>query len=131
MKVLSFLTSDAATDSFGKLNILGAFDTIQMKQIPAIHPVMSISLRILFEHDEVGDHHFTLKFLTPEKKDVVPPLEGDINITKIKETHIPSTINLIFNMNNVNFSTLGTYELQVIISGKIIDRLNIYAVRAE
>ena len=35
---------DAATDESGKLNLLGAFDTIYTQQLPAVHPQCSVRL---------------------------------------------------------------------------------------
>ena len=54
---------DAATDSHGKLNILGTFDTINAGQLPAVHPQCSIALRLVFSKMEEG--HKELK-LNPE-----------------------------------------------------------------
>ena len=45
---------DAATDSHGKLNILGTFDTINAGQMPAVHPQCSIALRLVFSKMEEG-----------------------------------------------------------------------------
>ena len=56
---------DAATDNNGKLNLLGAFDTIFTSQLPAIHPQCSIALRMTFNKVEEG---------VPARRDV--PAEG-------------------------------------------------------
>ena len=48
MNIEAFLLCDAATGHQGKLNVLGAFDTIYAKQLPVIHPACAIALRIRF-----------------------------------------------------------------------------------
>ena len=40
----------------GKLNLLGAFDTIYTQQLPAVHPQCSIALRLTFGHEDEGAH---------------------------------------------------------------------------
>ena len=48
MNIQVAVLCDAATDDNGKLNLLGAFDTIYTQQLPAIHPQCSIALRVTF-----------------------------------------------------------------------------------
>ena len=38
MNIQTAVLCDAATDDNGKLNLLGAFDTIYAPEMPAIHP---------------------------------------------------------------------------------------------
>jgi len=42
MNIQVAVLCDAATDDNGKLNLLGAFDTIYTQQLPAVHPQCSI-----------------------------------------------------------------------------------------
>ena len=48
MNIQVAVLCDAATDDNGKLNLLGAFDTIYTQQLPAVHPQCSIALRVTF-----------------------------------------------------------------------------------
>jgi len=55
MQIEVFVLCDAATaDHLGKLNLLGTFDTIWVKEIPTIYPQCTIALRIRFERIERG-----------------------------------------------------------------------------
>ena len=54
---------DAATDDNGKLNLLGAFDTIYTQQLPAIHPQCSIALRVTFFSGDEGKHTLQFNFV--------------------------------------------------------------------
>ena len=47
---------DAAADYNGKLSLLGAFDTILVQNVPAVHPHCSVALRIVFRDTDEGDH---------------------------------------------------------------------------
>ena len=51
MNIQVAVLCDAATDDNGKLNLLGAFDTIYTQQLPAVHPQCSIALRVTFSED--------------------------------------------------------------------------------
>ena len=48
MQVEIFSISDAATSENGKLNILGAFDTIWVRQFPALYPHCAVAVRMRF-----------------------------------------------------------------------------------
>jgi len=51
-----FVLCDAATDTLGKLNILGAFDAINAHQTPITHPMASIAARLRIERSDDGEH---------------------------------------------------------------------------
>ena len=54
MRLEIFSLCDAATADFGKLSMLGVFDTIWAIKIPAVHPQCAIALRVRFEKIERG-----------------------------------------------------------------------------
>ena len=47
---------DSAADYGGKLCLIGAFDTILVRQFPAQHPFCSVALRIVFRDTDEGKH---------------------------------------------------------------------------
>ena len=55
MNVEAFLLCDCATDQNGKMNILGAFDTLFFKEMPGVFKACSIAARVRFEKIETGD----------------------------------------------------------------------------
>ena len=61
---------DAATDYGGKLNLLGAFDTIHATSLPAIHPQCTIALRMTFNKVEEGSHRVRINFVDEDGKSV-------------------------------------------------------------
>ena len=57
MHIEVFSLCDAATvDAGGKLNILGAFDTIWAANIPVVYPHFGVALRVRFNSIERGEH---------------------------------------------------------------------------
>ena len=47
----------------GKLNVLGAFDTIYTPQMPAVHPQCAVALRVTFTPGDEGPHKLKLNFV--------------------------------------------------------------------
>ena len=77
---------DAATDSHGKLNILGTFDTIFTSQLPATHPQCSIALRMSFNKVEEGRHHIKLMFVDEDGQPVMRPVEMSFDVSMPEDT---------------------------------------------
>ena len=54
---------DSAADYGGKLCLLGAFDTILVRQFPALHPFCSVALRIIFRDTDEGKHTLRMNLI--------------------------------------------------------------------
>jgi hypothetical protein len=107
---------DAATDTAGKLNILGAFDTVFTSAVPFKYQHMALALRIRFTRIEEGEHKVKINFVDADGKPVIPPLDGKINI-RFAGNAQSAVGNLIINMNNVEFSSDGEYSIDIAING--------------
>ena len=70
MKLELFVLCDAATVSGGKLNILGAFDTIHSNHFPALHPQCALALRMRFSRMEEGLHKIRLTLVDADGRSV-------------------------------------------------------------
>ena len=66
---------DAATDYKGKLNLLGTFNSVYTKELPANYPQCSIVLRIVFKRVEEGEHKLRINFVDEDGKFVMPSIE--------------------------------------------------------
>ena len=122
MNVEAFLLCDAATDQQGKLNVLGAFDTIYAKQMPAIHPACAIALRIRFEINEEGSHPVKILVIDEDANPAGPKLEGNINV-KVGEGKNSAITNLILNIQRLNFKKHGQYRIDLTIDNQKITDL--------
>ena len=116
MNIEAFLLCDAATDERGKLNVLGAFDTIFSKQMPAIHPACSVALRIRFEKVEEGEHRVRLQIIDLDGKPVSPKLEGNITV-RVPDNVDSSAVNLILNIQGQKFENYGKFNIHLAIDG--------------
>lgn len=112
MNVQVAVLCDAATDDHGKLNLLGAFDTICAVQMPAVHPQCAVALRLTFTTADEGPHRLKLMFMDADGRAVMPPLEIGFEIALPEETHF-ATRNFIFNLQQVSFPAPGLYAVDI------------------
>jgi hypothetical protein len=103
---------DAATDQFGKLNILGTFDTIQTPALPAIHPQCSVALRITFNKIEEGQHKLKLNFVDEDGHPVMPDIDIPIEVLVPDDTIFLSR-NFIVNIQKLKFDKPGLYSINI------------------
>lgn len=108
---------DAATDSQGKLNILGAFDHIWSHQSPTVHPFCAIALRVRFAKSEQGSHHIRINFADEDGKPVIPSLDGSLNI-KCDPLANSAVANLILHVQHLKLDKFGEYSIDVSVDGK-------------
>jgi hypothetical protein len=117
MKVELLAMCDAATDSGGKLNILGVFDTIGAPKTPAIHPRCSIVLKIRFERIERGDHRLKLNIVDEDGTLVIPSLEAPLSI-KFPDAQPSATAQLILDLHNLSFQQFGEFSIDLAVDGR-------------
>ena len=80
MNVEIFALCDAANDSHGKLNLLGAFDSVWAKTVPAMHPACSVAVRLRFGQFETGEHRVAIHFIDEDGQMSMNPVEGAIQV---------------------------------------------------
>ena len=117
MNIQIAVLCDAATDYGGKLNILGTFDTIITRQLPAFHPQCSVALRITFSKIEEGSHKLKMNFVDEDGKLVMPSIDIPVDV------NIPAELNFlvrnfIINIQQLKFEHAGQYAIDVAIDGR-------------
>jgi len=117
MRLEVFSLCDAATADGGKLSMLGAFDTIWVGKIPAVHPQCAIALRIRFDKIERGEHKITVNFADADGKNIIPPARGSI-IVNFPDGQSSSSANLILNIQGLKIEKFGEYSIDLAIDGR-------------
>jgi hypothetical protein len=125
MQIEIFSLCEAATADSGKLNMLGAFDTIWATKIPVIYPQCTIVLRARFEKIERGDHKVAVHFVDVDGKNVIPPAQGDITMN-FSDQQSSGSANLILNIQGIRLEKLGEYSIDLAIDGKQEASLPLY-----
>jgi hypothetical protein len=118
MNIEVFSLCDAATvDVAGKLNVLGAFDTIWSGNMPAVYPQCAIALRIRFENIERGEHRVTVNFVDLDGKHIIPSANGKIDINFPDEQRSGSA-NLVINLQMLKLGNYGEYSIDLAIDSR-------------
>ena len=130
MDIEIFTLCDAATESAGKLNILGTFDRLISRQLPTVHPHCAIALRVRFDRIEEGDHHVKINLVNDDGQAVFPGLDGNISV-KIPPEGQSVCANLILNMNGLKFQKAGEYSIDLAIDGRHEKSLPVFIVLVE
>ena len=71
MNIQVAVLCDAATDDNGKLNLLGAFDTIFAAQLPAVHPQCAVALRVTFMSGDEGARKLRHNFVNADGRAII------------------------------------------------------------
>jgi hypothetical protein len=121
-----FALCDAATDYQGKLNILGAFDTVWARQMPTVHPLCAVAVRLRFARTEEGAHKVRINIVNDDGKGIIKPIEASINM-QFKDG-APSTLatNIILNLQGLKFENFGEHAIDLAIDGRHEASLPLY-----
>ncbi len=113
MNIQVAVLCDAATDDNGKLNLLGAFDTIYARELPAIHPQCSVALRVTFFNGDEGKHTLRLNFVDADGRSIMPDFPPiPVEVTLPDDVHF-GTRNFIINIQQLKFDEPGLYSVDV------------------
>jgi hypothetical protein len=108
---------DAATDDNGKLNLLGAFDTIYAPQLPAMHPQCAVALRVTFMSGDEGARKLRLNFVNADGRAIMPSIEIPVAVALPDDAHFV-TRNFIVNIQQLKFAEAGLYSVDVRLDDK-------------
>ena len=128
MKVEIFTLCDAATDSSGKLNILGSFDHIHARETPITHPLCAIALKIRFAKIEEGNHRLKITFVDADGKLVLPSLDASLAV-RCGPDESTVAANVVLFIQQMKLQGFGEYEIDLAIDGRLEGSIPLY-VRA-
>lgn len=117
MDIEVFVICDAATDSAGKLNVLGAFDSLLARTVPVMHPQCTVALRMRFARVEEGDHKIKISLVDADGRPVVPDLDAGMHV-QFRGPESSLAANMIMNLQRVQFKTAGEYSVNLAVDGR-------------
>jgi hypothetical protein len=113
MNIQTAVLCDAATEDNGKLNLLGAFDTIYAPQLPAVHPQCAVALRVTFMPGDEGQHQLALNFINADGRSIMPNFPAiPVEVALPEDVHF-LTRNFIVNIQQLKFAEAGMYSVDV------------------
>jgi hypothetical protein len=117
MKVELFALCDFAADYGGKLSVVGIFDSIFAKQMPAVHPHCCLAVKLRFEKIEEGQKRVRLSISDDDGKLVLPPMEIPINVVMPPDAG-SNTIQVVANIGGMKLDTFGEYSIDLALDGR-------------
>ena len=129
METEIFTLCDFAQDAGGKLTIVGTFDQIGSQTFPVIHPSCSLACRLRFSEKEQGVHDFKLRLVDVKGKEVIPSIEGNINVGMAANSQY-AAINIVGNLNQLKFEKEGRYSFELYVDGNWVTGLPLNLVKA-
>ncbi len=117
MDIEAFVLCDCATDSQGKLNVLGAFDTIWSRQMPMVYPACTIAARIRFAKIEESIHRIKINVIDADGRSIGPKIEDNITV-RIPKNEDSFAANLILNIQRMKLEDFGDYRVDLAIDGR-------------
>ena len=125
MNIQAFLLCDAATDTMGRMNILGSFDTIRARQAPVVHPQCALAARIRFERIERGEHQLRVSIADEDGQSVVPSLDTKLNVN-FPDQYASYAYNIVLNLQRMKFERTGEYTIDLALDGRQESSLPLY-----
>jgi hypothetical protein len=129
MQVEILALCDFAQDAMGKLNIVGAFDAITVREFPSSHPLMCVAARIRFQVYELGNHAVRMELVDGAGDRLAPPLDGAMNVDGIGGDS--ACANLALNVMNLRVEREGSWKLVLSIDGQERASVPLYIRRAK
>ena len=112
MNIQVAVLCDAATDDNGKLNLLGAFDTIYAPQLPAVHPQCAVALRVTFMPGDEGDRKLGVNFINADGRPIMQGIDLPVPVSLPDDAHF-LTRNFIVNFQQLKFAEAGLYSVDI------------------
>ena len=112
LEIITFC--DAATEYGGRLNILGATDSLAAIELPVRHPHSSIVVRLRAARIESGEHTVKLMIINLDSQPILN-IDGKMNVQFASGSG--GAVNLIINAVNLEFKEFGEYAIEVAVDG--------------
>jgi hypothetical protein len=112
LEILTFC--DAAAEYGGRLNILGAADTIIAPDLPVKYPHCALVARMRAARIEEGDHTVRLMIIDADGGAILN-VDGKLSIRFAGG--MGGAVNLIINAQNLEFKQTGEYAIELAVDG--------------
>jgi hypothetical protein len=121
---------DYALNDNGKLLLMGAFDTIYVGRLPAVHPYCSIAFRVLLTNRDPAKNKLQVEVLDPDGTNCIPPVTGSFETQLMPDPQFSSN-NLVINLVHLSLLKEGRYTIQLHLNDAIVSRIPlVVALRA-
>lgn len=117
MKIELLALADFAADYGGKLSVVGMFDSIFARQMPAVHPHCCLAVKLRFDKEEEGQKRLRLVICDDDGKLVLPAMEIPIQVTMPPDAE-SNTIQVVANIAGMKLESFGEYSIDLELDGR-------------
>ncbi len=119
MDVPLALIADAANISEeGKLNVLGVFNRITARELPATHPQLTLVLKFVADAVEAGQTKRLQIFLSDPDGQRLLTLEAEIEVPEPKDSGKPVELVMPQTIVGLTFERSGPHAFDVLVNGE-------------
>ena len=130
MNVDVFTLCDFAQNTPGnKMNIVGTFNRIFARQIPAVHPLCALAVLMRFEQIEQGTKNIRVSIIDSDGRPVVPILEAQLNV-QISPNESDASVPLAVVIQQISLPRFGEYSVDLAVDGRQEASIPLYVLQA-
>ena len=130
MNVDVFTLCDFAQNTLGnKMNIVGTFNRIFARQIPAVHPLCALAVLMRFEQIEQGTKNIRVSIIDSDGRPVVPILEAQLNV-QISPKESDASVPLAVVIQQISLPRFGEYSVDLAVDGRQEASIPLYVLQA-
>ena len=130
MNVDVFTLCDFAQNTPGnKMNIVGTFNRIFARQIPAVHPLCALAVLMRFEQIEQGTKNIRVSIIDSDGRPVVPILEAQLNV-QISPNESDASVPLAVVIQQISLPRYGEYSVDLAVDGRQEASIPLYVLQA-
>lgn len=122
---LALLADHAVVTDDRKLVIVGVFKAIRVRAFPALHPKMSLALRLTARlPGEPGElrHAVLIRMIDPDGHDIVPSVTADIRLEH-RGGGAEASLPIVLHIPTVELKTPGPHSVDVFIDKVFQERV--------
>jgi hypothetical protein len=130
MNVDVFTLCDFAQNTPGnKMNIIGTFNRIFARQIPAVHPLCALAVLMRFQQIEQGTKNIRVSIIDSDGRPVVPTLEAQLNV-QINPNESDASVPLAVVIQQISLPRFGEYSIDLAVDGRQEASIPLYVLQA-
>jgi hypothetical protein len=130
MNVDVFTLCDFAQNTPGnKMNIVGTFNRIFARQIPAVHPLCALAVLMRFQQIEQGTKNIRVSIIDSDGRPVVPILEAQLNV-QISPNELDASVPLAVVIQQISLPRYGEYSVDLAVDGRQEASIPLYVLQA-
>jgi hypothetical protein len=130
MNIDVFTLCDFAQNTPGnKMNIVGTFNRIFARQIPAVHPLCALAVLMRFQQIEQGTKNIRVSIIDSDGRPVVPILEAQLNV-QISPNESDASVPLAVVIQQISLPSYGEYSVDLAVDGRQEASIPLYVLQA-